>query len=254
MNNPEQQSQSENYLERTRQVAERESVLLPEEFNSTVEELSTRLTQDQWQNEGVMAFNLPHVEGEAPAVCTIGYDSSLDRKFKKHVLGEEFDETIVALSRYKKIKGFTVERGDDRLDLKDVLEQCSVYIYPHDVSSLTPQEKMELGASADSGFVMSEFDPSSPIGLFFLLHEMGHFVEDSSISEDEKIDRIMARSKRKLGGVLNEDERACIVKDERNASAFFVKNMRKFLDTDTLEKINKIGVQRGVKSYYDNLK
>jgi len=253
MHNPEQLKQSENYLERTRQVAERESVLMPEDFDSTVEELSVRLTKEEWQNEGVMVFDLPCAEGEVPAVCSISYDSSIDRNFERNVLGEELSEPISMVPGFQKIKGLTVERGQDRLDLKDILDKCSVYVCPQDISYLSPQEKAELSASEHSGFILSELDPSSTLGLFVLMHEIGHFVDRHSISHEKSTARLMTGFKVAGKEELDANDKAIMIDQERSASAFFVKNMRKFLDKETMGKINKIGIQRGIKSYHDGM-
>jgi len=260
MQSPEQRQQSEEYLERTRTEAEKETGMPWEEFNLAAAEATDRLTETPWEEEGSISFALPatDIEGKAGGICCIEYDSLIDDEFREY--SEEMakeGKQIPPKENLRRIKGLVMQRGQEKLDLKDMCERCSVYMHLADTQAMTPEEKVQnfygrIGDTNDGRpLVLVKADLASTLGLSVLFHELGHFVKNSSMHPINKSYENIIRQKLEELKELSADQKEEIIRAERGASAFAVKNMRRFFDGATLDKINKLVVQRGIKSYHD---
>ncbi|MFA5878232.1 MAG: hypothetical protein WC845_02610 [Candidatus Staskawiczbacteria bacterium] len=234
---------AEEYLDRTRVVAEEESDILCKNFTEIGAEVATPLTEKPWQEEGVVSFELPTDETqEKPTVCTIEYDSFLDEKITDHVRAysnpDAYDDKPDA-SLYRRIKGFVLDNGEDRFDLKTFGEN-SVYMY------FDPNEDPQACVVSSAGFMDEKIgffhikgDLRTVFGIHILLHELGHISSEKTPSRETKL-RTLARGKhnRQEGTVAK--EQAAIIRAEKSASAFAVNLERKFLPADIVRDLRTL--------------
>ncbi len=266
-------NKSEEYLERTKDESKREATLSSEMFDTTVRELTSRLTENPWKDEGVMSFELPKEEGKEVSTCAIEYDSTHDETLYSYLnrfsTPDYWDDRPKG-ANYRKIKGLTIRKGKEILDLKDLCEKYSIYYYITDTQKLSLLERMQnsngqIGMNREGILVETETDPTSILGLFVLMHEIGHAIETPYVSEEnhmraERREEILGMLKGLIKGKAFDKyhvekpsvkKQEKIMRGERNASAFALRVFRKFLSMDYLIKIKQLGVHYGIKNHFD---
>ena len=252
MENP--KNKEENYLNRVVNASERATKMSQRERAETMSRLNERLTDEPWEKEGVMIFELPgDIEG-APAVCTIEYDSTIAPDLQGHldrVKREKNpyyppDPQAEDPNKFRRIKSFLVA-GEETLDIKNTCPEYSIYFYQNENNN---DKKPDAFVSTKRKYIQSDVDPTTTLGIYVLLHEIGH-LESAKNPHSSQEDAMSARTASDLGMAekLDTKQKAAILREERTASAFALEKMKPFFDAKTMEATRKLGVQAGVKEH-----
>ena len=210
----------EEYLERTSDTAEREATFEIGEKQKLLQETLEPFTQEQWQEQGSMVFDMPGAKEGESSRCTIEYAPV------------EGDPTK------RLIKKFRMEEGENVLDSSNFPEGFPLFF------STTPlkYKKGETMGVTHKDSIEVFADLRTPLGIYTLLHEVGHAFTDTKQTDMQKEDLQVAKSKLRKNEPVTVREKYLFIKDERSADAFVLLNLRKFLSKEQLDVIKKVRI------------
>lgn len=264
--NTPQENIDQKYLDRTKEQAESRTELSRKEWNLFARELTDRLTDVPWQEQGSFSFELSGGEDGERSICFIEYDSSVDDNLSDHlgsfdrishgtydVDGGSTDFSKPEVGQYRRIKNFVISKpGKEDLSLKDFCDGNSVYVYLETFSkNITPIEKIKQSSGFaklsktgnENAMIEVKADLTTLGGISALFHELGHVHKKHGPS--------LARSSFGMGLDINIEDQAEIIREERDAFAFSLQALRDFLDHNTMQRLGELS-QLSIKAYHDS--
>lgn len=238
----------EEYLGRTQAQTQKETESTREGQEDFYVEITERQTPEEWGKEGVVSFDLPEGREGLTTRCTIEYDSVHDSNFASYFYRVSYNSKDLGQGllkqnnlRLRRIKSIKIENGENVLNINDLAPGISIY-YLLTPAPEDPKEEVEtIGAFAmlKDNLVESMVDPTKILGIFAILHEIGHFGNRSKFTPKDLEISEAAIKKVKFREKLSPEEKALFLKDERTADAFALRTARKFFSNDFIKKIKK---------------
>ena len=250
------------YLERTQKIAERRSfpseikgllkgeMVLIEDTTDVermmhVDKLLTQpFSKEPWAKRGTYRFTTGNVWPNSGAVVDVDYDSDIGEL--KHVMAKIVSFLEKAFEPYRRLRNVKLASGSHTLDSFSTIDKdWSVYM------NTAPQPALDVTAAVYGGHkVAVSFRPiTSPIGLYGLMHELGHVREFSKLSPKESEAKSTIRRKEER---LTPEEKKIILVSERRADAFALRHLNDFFDAEAMALFRKLAYT-GQSTYHESL-
>ena len=151
-----------------------------------------------------------------------------------------------AFEPYRRLRNVKLANGSHTLDsFSTIGEDWSVYM------NTAPQPALDVTAAVYGAHkVAVSFRPiTSPIGLYGLMHELGHAREFSKLGPEEIKAKSAIRRKEER---LTLEEKKIILVSERRADAFALRHLNDFFDAEAMALFRKLAYT-GQSAYHEGL-
>lgn len=252
----------EKYLDRTDKISQNKGVEHMNEKENLRETISEPFKKIEWGVEGKIDFSLG--ENDDPNSIShirIDYDSFESPKLKRYNRIMSRGEFIsgINMERYRRINNIIIRKNNKEFDLDKVLGEewgnGDIYVRISGRDKVFFYDNRAAMTDPKRNLLISGFNIDSPLGLFTVLHEVGHYLRHKSLENTgEKDDLHSIRIKHNSREALTSSEKADIIFDERKASGFAFKVFKIFLGKNgKIDDINKY-MHTALSSYHGSTK